>query len=74
MKWMIFRQKPGYPNLYGTVGSEANKIEPKKSPLSSMSPVIVTKDKIPYLITGSPGGSTIINSSFKKLLIFWILK
>ncbi len=63
-----FSQKPGYPNLYGLVGSEANKIEPKKSPLSSMSPVIVTKDKIPYLITGSPGGSTIINSVFQEIV------
>jgi gamma-glutamyltranspeptidase/glutathione hydrolase len=63
-----FSQKPGYPNLYGLVGSEANKIEPKKSPLSSMSPVIVTKDNIPYLITGSPGGSTIINSVFQEII------
>ena len=63
-----FSQKPGYPNLYGLVGSEANKIEPKKSPLSSMSPVIVTKDNIPYLITGSPGGSTIINSIFQEII------
>ena len=63
-----FSQKPGYPNLYGLIGSEANKIEPKKSPLSSMSPVIVTKDKIPYLITGSPGGSTIINSVFQEII------
>ncbi len=63
-----FSQKPGYPNLYGLVGSEANKIEPKKSPLSSMSPVIVIKDKVPYLITGSPGGSTIINSVFQEII------
>ena len=63
-----FSQKPGYPNLYGLIGSEANKIEPKKSPLSSMSPVIVTKDNIPYLITGSPGGSTIINSVFQEII------
>ena len=63
-----FSQKPGYPNLYGLVGSEANKIEPKKSPLSSMSPVIVTKNNIPYLITGSPGGSTIINSVFQEII------
>ena len=63
-----FSSKPGYPNLYGLVGSEANKIEPKKSPLSSMSPVIVTKDNIPYLITGSPGGSTIINSVFQEII------
>ena len=63
-----FSQKPGYPNLYGLIGSEANKIEPKKSPLSSMSPVIVSKDNMPYLITGSPGGSTIINSVFQEIV------
>ena len=63
-----FSQKPGYPNLYGLVGSEANKIEPKKSPLSSMSPVIVTLDDMPYLITGSPGGSTIINTVFQEIV------
>ena len=63
-----FSQKPGYPNLYGLIGSEANKIEPKKSPLSSMSPVIVSKDNMPYLITGSPGGSTIINSVFQEII------
>ena len=63
-----FSSKPGYPNMYGLIGGEANKIEPKKSPLSSMSPVIVTKDNIPYLITGSPGGSTIINSVFQEII------
>ena len=63
-----FSQKPGYPNLYGLIGSVANKIEPKKSPLSSMSPVIVSKDNMPYLITGSPGGSTIINSVFQEII------
>ena len=63
-----FSQKPGYPNLYGLIGSEANKIEPKKSPLSSMSPVIISKDNMPYLITGSPGGSTIINSVFQEII------
>ena len=63
-----FSQKPGYPNLYGLIGSEANKIEPKKSPLSSMSPVIVTLEDVPYLITGSPGGSTIINTVFQEIV------
>ena len=52
-----FSSKPGYPNAYGLIGSEANKTEPKKT-LSSMSPVIFHNEK-PYLITGSPGGSTI---------------
>ncbi len=63
-----FSSKPGYPNAYGLIGSEANKIEPKKTPLSSMSPVIVFQDKKPFLITGSPGGSTIITSVLQEIL------
>ena len=63
-----FSSKPGHPNVYGLIGSVANKIEPKKTPLSSMSPVIVFRDKKPYLITGSPGGSTIITSVLQELL------
>ncbi len=63
-----FSSKPGHPNAYGLIGSEANKIEPKKTPLSSMTPVIVFRDNKPYLITGSPGGSTIITSVLQELL------
>ena len=63
-----FSSKPGHPNTYGLIGSEANKIEPKKTPLSSMSPVIVFRDDKPYLITGSPGGSTIITSVLQEIL------
>ena len=63
-----FSSKPGYPNAYGLVGSEANKIEPKKTPLSSMTPVIVFRNDKPYLITGSPGGSTIITSVLQEIL------
>ena len=63
-----FSSKPGYPNTYGLIGSEANKIEPKKTPLSSMSPVIIFNDDKPYLITGSPGGSTIITSVLQEIL------
>lgn len=63
-----FSSKPGYPNAYGLIGSEANKIEPKKTPLSSMTPVIVFQDKKPFLITGSPGGSTIITSVLQEIL------
>ena len=63
-----FSSKPGYPNAYGLIGSEANKIEPKKTPLSSMSPVIVFQDDKPFLITGSPGGSTIITSVLQEIL------
>lgn len=63
-----FSSKPGYPNTYGLIGSEANKIEPRKTPLSSMSPVIVFRDDKPYLITGSPGGSTIITTVLQEIL------
>ena len=63
-----FSTKPGHPNAYGLIGSKANKIEPKKTPLSSMSPVIVFQDDKPYLITGSPGGSTIITSVLQEIL------
>ena len=63
-----FSSKPGHPNAYGLIGSKANKIEPKKTPLSSMSPVIVFRDEKPYLVTGSPGGSTIITSVLQEIL------
>ena len=63
-----FSSKPGYPNVYGLIGSEANKIEPKKTPLSSMSPVIVFFREKPFLVTGSPGGSTIITSVLQEIL------
>ena len=63
-----FSSKPGHPNAYGLIGSEANKIEPNKTPLSSMSPVIVFHEDKPYLITGSPGGSTIITSVLQEIL------
>ncbi len=63
-----FSSKPGFPNAYGLVGSEANKIEPKKTPLSSMTPVIIFKQGRPFLISGSPGGSTIITSVLQEIL------
>ena len=63
-----FSSKPGSPNVYGLIGSVANKIEPKKTPLSSMSPVIIFRDDKPFLITGSPGGSTIITSVLQEIL------
>ena len=63
-----FSIKPGFPNFFGLVGSEANKVESKKAPLSSMTPTIVFHEGIPYLITGSPGGSTIISTVLQLLL------
>jgi gamma-glutamyltranspeptidase/glutathione hydrolase len=63
-----FSAKPNEPNAYGLLGDEANKIEPGKRMLSSMTPTIVTRDGVPVLVTGSPGGSTIINTVFHVLL------
>jgi len=55
-----FTAKLGVPNLYGLVQGQANAIAPKKTPLSSMSPTIVTKDGKPVIVVGTPGGSRII--------------
>lgn len=54
-----FSVKPGFANQFGLIGSKANAIEPGKRMLSSMTPTIILKDSFPYLIVGSPGGSTI---------------
>jgi len=63
-----FSAKPGSPNAYGLLGSQANAIEGGKRMLSSMSPTIVLKDGKPFLVTGSPGGSTIINTTLQVLV------
>ena len=55
-----FSAKPGAPNQFGLLGTEANSIQPQKRMLSSMTPTIVLKNNHPYIIIGSPGGSTII--------------
>jgi gamma-glutamyltranspeptidase/glutathione hydrolase len=57
-----FSAKPGVPNMYGLIGAEANSIAPGKRMLSSMTPTIMAKDGETVLITGSPGGSTIITT------------
>ena len=57
-----FSAKPDAPNSFGLVGREANAIVPGKRMLSSMTPTIVLKKKEPFLVTGSPGGSTIITT------------
>lgn len=63
-----FSSKPGYPNMYGLIGGEANKIEPKKRMLSSMTPTIVEKNGELYMTLGTPGGSTIITSVVQTIL------
>lgn len=63
-----FSAKPGTPNAYGLVGTDANQIEPHKRPLSSMTPTLVFKDGKPVLVTGSPGGSRIITTVLQNIV------
>ncbi len=63
-----FSAKPGEANMYGLVGGEANAIAPGKRMLSSMTPIIVTKNDALFMVLGSPGGSTIITSVFQCII------
>ena len=63
-----FTIKIGAPNLYGLVQGQANTIAPGKRPLSSMSPTIVTQNKQPVLVLGTPGGSRIITAVTHTIL------
>ncbi|MGH8147745.1 MAG: gamma-glutamyltransferase, partial [Rhodanobacteraceae bacterium] len=63
-----FTSKPGVPNQFGLVQGLANQIEPGKRPLSSMSPTIVTHDGKLFMVTGSPGGSTIISTTMESIM------
>jgi len=63
-----FTSKPGVANLYGLVQGEANAIAPKKTPLSSMSPTIITKDGKLFMVIGSPGGARIITITLEAIL------
>jgi len=63
-----FSVKPGVPNMYGAVGAEANAIAPGKRMLSSMTPTIVLKNNKPFLVVGTPGGTTIPTSVFQTLV------
>ncbi len=63
-----FSAKPGVPNGYGLIGGEANSIHPGKRPLSSMTPTLIFKDGEPFMVTGSPGGSTIITVVMQTIM------
>jgi len=63
-----FSVKPGVPNMYGAIGGEANAIMPGKRMLSSMTPTLVLKDGMPYLVVGTPGGTTICTSVFQTIV------
>jgi gamma-glutamyltranspeptidase/glutathione hydrolase len=63
-----FSVKPGVPNMFGAVGQEANAIAPGKRMLSSMTPTIVLKNNQPWIIVGTPGGTTIPTSVYQTLV------
>jgi gamma-glutamyltranspeptidase/glutathione hydrolase len=63
-----FTSKVGVPNMFGLVQGEANAIAPYKTPLSSMSPTIVTRDGKPLMVLGTPGGSRIITATLLTML------
>jgi gamma-glutamyltranspeptidase/glutathione hydrolase len=63
-----FSAKPGVANAYGLIGGTANRIEPEKRMLSSMSPTIVRKNGANFLVTGSPGGSRIITTTLQVIM------
>jgi gamma-glutamyltranspeptidase/glutathione hydrolase len=63
-----FSAKPGIPNFYGAVGGEANAIAPGKRMLSSMTPTLVLQNGMPFLVAGTPGGTTIPTSVFQTIV------
>ena len=62
-----FSVKPGVPNQFGLVGGEANAIAPEKRMLSSMAPTIVEKGGKLWMVVGTPGGSTIITTTYQTI-------
>jgi gamma-glutamyltranspeptidase/glutathione hydrolase len=63
-----FSAKPGVPNMYGAIGGDANSIQPGKRMLSSMTPTLVLKNNKPFIVCGTPGGTTIPPSVFQTLV------
>jgi len=63
-----FSARAGTPNAFGLIGADANAIAPGKRPLSSMTPVIVSRDGAPWLVTGSPGGARIISTVLQSIV------
>lgn len=63
-----FAARPGSPNSYGLIQGRANAVAPRKRPLSSMTPTIVLKDGKLYMVLGSPGGPTIINTVLQVIV------
>ncbi len=63
-----FSAKPGTPNMFGLVQGESNAIQPRKRPLSSMTPTVVLRDGKLHMVLGAPGGSRIITGVLQVFL------
>jgi gamma-glutamyltranspeptidase / glutathione hydrolase len=63
-----FSIQPGVPNMYGAIGGKANAIQPGKRMLSSMTPTLVLKVNQPFMVVGTPGGTTIITSVLQSII------
>lgn len=63
-----FSVQPGVPNMFGAIGGVANAIAPGKRMLSSMTPTVVLKNKKPFMVVGTPGGTTIITSVLQSII------
>ncbi|KGK02148.1 gamma-glutamyltransferase [Pseudoalteromonas sp. ND6B] len=63
-----FSAKPGVMNVFGAIGGKANEIQPHKRMLSSMTPTILLSNNHVKIVTGSPGGTTIISSVYQSIL------
>ena len=63
-----FTLRSDIPDAFGLMGSENNLIRPNRRPVSSMSPVLVSRNGQPVLMTGSPGGSKIISANMQMVL------
>jgi gamma-glutamyltranspeptidase/glutathione hydrolase len=63
-----FSIEPATPNVYGLIGDEANSMQPRKRPLSSMTPTIILQGDRPALIVGASGGPRIISATLQTIL------
>lgn len=63
-----FSVKPGVPNMFGALGGKANAIAPQKRMLSSMVPTVILKNNKPFMVVGTPGGTTIPTSVFQTIV------
>jgi gamma-glutamyltranspeptidase/glutathione hydrolase len=63
-----FTLRPDIPDPFGLMGSVDNQIMPGRRPVSSMTPLMVLRDGVPFLLTGSPGGSKIITTNLQLLV------